>query len=243
MNNSASNVGGSPLVEHLRELRDRLGVAVIVMLVGFALCYSVKEQLFDLLMQPLATAQSPGNPQMIFTAVGELFFTYLKLSFWGGFFLAFPVLLWEIWRFVAPGLYEKEQRMVFPFVIATPLLFFMGGAFTYFLVMPLVIEFFFTFETATITALPSVKEYLSFFLKMIFAFGIAFELPVLLILLALAGITDAKKLANFRRYAVVCVFVAAAILTPPDPASQLLLALPLFFLYELSIIGIKVLKR
>ena len=229
-------------VTHMVEMRRRLLVAVAAVLVGFAACYTFKEPLFSFMVAPLVAVQGDGG-QLIFTGVAEFFFTYLKLSFLGGLFIAFPVFLWEGWRFAAPGLYDEEKRMIAPFLIATPLLFYCGGLFTYFVIMPIVIEFFFQFQTAQVMALPSVKEYLTFFTKLVFAFGLAFELPVFLLLLAKAGVVSSASLASFRRYAIVFIFIAAALLTPPDPASQLLLALPLILLYELSVYGAKFVQK
>lgn len=226
----------TPLVAHLIELRRRLMWATAAVLIGFGACYAVKEPLFNLLVRPLAASLMPGQ-KLIFTGVPELFFTYLKLSFMGGLFIAFPVLLLEIWRFTAPGLYKNEKKALLPFVALTPLLFYLGGAFTYFTVMPIAIEFFFQFQTDLIEALPSVKEYLSFFIKMTFAFGLAFELPLLVLLLARAGLTTPEGLRRVRRFVIVGIFAFAAVVTPPDPMSQLILALPMWLLYEISIIG------
>tara|TARA_R110000868_G_scaffold189695_1_gene432829 strand:+ start:15098 stop:15832 length:735 start_codon:yes stop_codon:yes gene_type:complete len=223
-----------PLISHLIELRRRMMVACLIILIGAGGCYLFKEQVFQFLVLPLSAA-SASPLQMIYTGVPELFFTYLRLSFFAGLFVALPVILWEIWAFIAPGLYEKERRVIAPFIAATPLLFYTGGAFMYFVVMPLAMTFFFGFQTETITALPSVKEYLSFLIKMLFAFGLAFELPVLLLLLMKFGVVSVAAVKNFRRYAIVCIFIASALLTPPDPISQLILAIPLVLLYELSI--------
>lgn len=231
----------APLVEHLRELRTRLIICVATLVVAMVSCYLVKEEIFHFLTAPLAQAQQ--SPQMIFTAVHELFFTYLKLSFQAGLYLTIPILLFEVWRFVAPGLYANEKRVLLPLLILTPALFYLGGAFTYFVIAPIIISFFMQFQTDTITALPAVREYLSFLTSMIFAFGFAFELPVFLLILAKVGLVTADKLANFRRYAIVIIFVVAAVLTPPDPFSQTLLAVPMIILYELSIWGARWMNR
>ena len=223
----------APLTEHLKELRFRLMIGLGAIFVGFCVCFAFKETLFMWLTAPLFG--SYGN-QMVFTAVHELFFTYIKLSLLGGFFLGMPILFDQIWRFIAPGLYSEEKRVVLPFLLATPILFYMGGLFSYFIIMPLAIEFFFGFANEAIAPLPSVREYLSFFIKLTFGFGLAFELPVLLLVLAKIGLVDAAKLRWFRRYSWVCILIVAAVLTPPDPVSQLLLALPMVFLYELSIL-------
>ena len=226
----------APLVEHLKELRFRLMVGVGAVFVGFLLCYAFKEALFTWLTAPLF--ESYGN-KMVFTAPHELFFTYLKLCFLGGFFLGMPILFDQIWRFVAPGLFAAEKKVVLPFLLATPLLFYAGGVFSYFVIMPLAIEFFFGFANDAIMPLPSAREYLSFFIKLTFGFGLAFELPVLLLILAKVGLVNADRLVWFRRYSWLCILIASAVLTPPDPLSQILLALPMVFLYEVSILLIR----
>lgn len=223
----------APLMAHLKELRFRLMLGLSAVFVGFCICFAFKETLFMWLTAPLF--YSYGN-QMVFTAVHELFFTYIKLSLLGGFFLGMPILFDQIWRFIAPGLYAEEKKIMLPFLLATPVLFYMGGLFSYFMIMPLAIEFFFGFANEAIAPLPSVREYLSFFIKLTFGFGLAFELPVLLLILAKIGLVDAPKLRWFRRYSWLCILIVAAILTPPDPISQLLLAVPMAILYELSIL-------
>lgn len=225
----------STLVHHLIELRKRFMVVCLVIFLGAATAFVFKEQVFAFLVEPLSTA-AKAPPQLIFTAVHELFFTYIRLSFFCGLFVGLPILLWEIWAFIAPGLYDNERKVIAPFVAATPVLFYAGGAFMYFVVLPVAMTFFFGFQTDTITALPSVKEYFSLVLKMVFAFGFAFELPVLLLILMKFGIVSIQAVKNFRRYAIVCIFIASAILTPPDFISQLILAVPLILLYELSIV-------
>lgn len=239
---ASQNQAFQSLVAHLLELRKRLLYVVLTLAAGFAVFYSVKEPLFQLLTEPLKKAQG-GNLQMIFTAVPELFITYLKLCFFASLFLTLPMLLWQLWRFIAPGLYGHESRIVWPFLFATPFMFYLGGAFSFFLVMPVAVPFFFGFAGEGLSALPSVKEYLGFFLKMTFAFGLAFELPVLLVLLSVFGVVNIQKLKWFRRYAVVMIFIASALLTPPDPASQLMLAVPLLVLYEISLILCRILSR
>jgi sec-independent protein translocase protein TatC len=219
------------MTQHLTELRNRLLIACAVVIAGMVLCYVFKEPLFNILVEPVLTGEKAPS-QLVFIGVPELFFTYLKLSFLGGLFIGFPVILWEIWKFAAPGLYKNERKMVAPFLFFTPFLFYTGGVFTYFVVMPLVTEFFFQFQTETVVALPSVKNYLAFFSKMVFAFGLAFEMPVIILILVKAGIVKLETLRKSRRYAIVIIFIMAAVLTPPDPMSQMLLAVPMMLLYE-----------
>ncbi len=232
----------APLAFHLKELRHRLMVGFGVIFIGFVGCFLIKEQIFSWLTSPLFAVYGNDN-KMVFTAVHELFFTYLKLSLLGGIFLGLPILLDQVWRFIAPGLYDHERKVVLPFLLATPVLFYMGGLFSYFIIMPLAIEFFFAFANESIMPLPSVREYLAFFIKLSFGFGLAFELPVLLLILAKAGLVTADKLVWFRRYSWVSILVAAAILTPPDPLSQVLLAVPMVLLYEASILLIRWLNK
>ncbi len=221
------------LVQHLKELRQRFLRITIVLGAAFSLCYFYKEPLFHFLMAPLI---QNGTHKLIFTSLPELFFTYVKLAFYAGFFITLPVFLWQLWRFVAPGLYKNERHSVQPFLIATPLLAYMGGIFTYYVILPLVVPFFLGFQSEKFVALLAVKDYLSFVVKMMFAFALAFNLPVFILLLVKAGIVSPKKLSQGRRYVLVVIFIAAAILTPPDPASQMLLAFPLWFLYEIAAI-------
>ena len=231
----------SPFIEHLIELRKRLMVACLVTVVGMGVAYFFKEHVFYFLTSPLT--ENTNAPQtLIFTGVPELFFTYLKMSFFCGLFVGLPIILWEIWSFIAPGLYDHERRVVGPFIAVTPLLFYAGGAFMYYIVLPLAMDFFLMFQTENITALPSVKEYLAFLIKMLFAFGLAFELPVLLLLLMKFGVVSLQTIKGFRRYAIVFIFIASALLTPSDPMSQVVLALPLVILYELSILMAKFMR-
>jgi sec-independent protein translocase protein TatC len=233
----------APLTEHLRELRNRIGLALAFVFIVFGVCFAFHEQVFHFLIRPLTTSRYGEGMQMIFTGLPELFFTYVKLSFLCGLFVGFPVILYQVWRFIAPGLYASEQKVLLPFLVMTPVLFYTGGLFTYYGVMPIAVDFFLQFQTEAIAPMPSVKEYLSFLTKMTFAFGIAFELPVLLLLLAKAGLVTSAQLGHWRRYAVVVIFVVAAILTPPDPVSQLLLAFPMLLLYEVSVWGAYVMER
>ena len=231
----------APLIEHLSELRNRIMVALVTVFVVAVGLYCIKEPLLDFLVTPLADAQG-GSATMISTGIGELFFVYIKLSFMGGVFITLPILLWQLWLFVAPGLYDNERKYVWPFLLATPLLFYLGGAFTFFFVMPVVVKFFFGFSTDVVQQLPAVREYLSFLTRMIFAFGFAFELPIFMLVLLKFGAINRSDVAKFRRYAYVIIFILAAFLTPPDPASQLLLAVPLVLLFELSYFSAVMLK-
>ncbi|MBF0446925.1 MAG: twin-arginine translocase subunit TatC [Magnetococcales bacterium] len=225
----------APLVQHLIELRNRLMISVLAILVAFLACYSFAENIFTFLVLPLRAVLGPDT-KMIYTGLHEAFFTYVKVSFFAGLFLAFPVILAQFWLFVAPGLYQHEKRVFLPFLILTPFLFFLGGALAYQFVFPLAFKFFLGFVTPTIEALPSLKEYLSLVIKLIFAFGLVFELPVGLLLLIKAGVISTQGLVSKRKYNIVLAFVVAAILTPPDPFTQVFLAIPIMAMYEISII-------
>lgn len=228
-----------PLTTHLEELRSRLIVCLIAVGVGFAVSYFFSAEIFSLLSRPL-TAVLPKDSSFIFTGITEAFFTYLKLSFFSGIFLASPVIIYEIWKFVAPGLYEREKRYVLPFVcIAT--VFFVGGiVFCYFIVLPAAFRFFVGYNTQYIRMMPSLGEYLSFTCVFLLAFGVVFELPVFLVCLAKLGIITEKHLRSNRKLVIIGAFVVAALLTPtPDAVNQSLMAVPLIVLYELSIIVVR----
>lgn len=234
------------LIEHITELRARLLWVMGAMAVGTALSFLYVEDITGFLVKPLANAMRPGDTQrLIYTGLTEAFFTYTKVAFFTGIFITFPVLLWQVWIFVAPGLYKNERRAFLPYLVATPLLFFMGGACVYYGVIPMAWPFFMSFQSsAAQTALPieleaRISEYLDLIMTLIFAFGLCFQMPVILSLMARVGLITAKNLSDFRKFAIIIIFSVAAVLTPPDVLSQVLLALPLMGLYELSILFIR----
>lgn len=242
--NDTINDTPMPLLAHLVELRRRLMWSMAAFFVAFLVCYHFSTQIYSFLAQPLADilASRPGaDRHLIYTALYEAFFTYLKVALFGGAFLAFPVIASQIYLFVAPGLYRSEKKAFLPFLLATPVLFVLGAALAYYLIFPVAWRFFLSFETPTgggglpIELQAKVGEYLDLVMKLIFAFGIAFQLPVLLTLLAKVGIISSRGLKKQRRYAYVGMFVVAAILAPPDVITQCGLAGPLILLYEISI--------
>ncbi len=233
-----------PLLAHVLELRRRLIYALVAVVAASIAAYAFAPEIYAFLVKPLAQA-SGGEHRLIYTALTEAFATYLKLAVWTGCFIAFPVIAAQVWMFIAPGLYKNERRAFLPFLVATPVFFLLGAAVAYYAVFPMAWTFFLSFEApAAAGTLPiqmeaRVSEYLSLSMSVIFAFGLAFQLPVLLVLLARARILSAAKLSFFRRYAIVLIYLAAAVLTPPDIISMLSLALPMMLLYELSILGAK----
>jgi len=224
-----------PLTAHLQELRKRLILSFIAVGIGFALCYTFADSIFNILAAPLIKVM-PSGGSLIFTSVAEAFFTYMKVAFIAGLILASPFVLYQIWAFVAPGLYQKEKRYVVPFVFSGSFFFALGVLFGYFVAIPIGFKFLLGYATDLIKPMPSMKEYLSFSIKFLLAFGIVFEFPVVLILLARIGVVDAKTMARQRKYAILLIFIFAAVMTPPDLISQVLMALPLIGLYELSIL-------
>ncbi len=241
----------SGFISHLTELRQRLINSFIFLFIFFLGCYFFAENIYGFLVEPYAKAVKDDGTdrRLIFTALQETFLTYLKVSFFTAFFVTCPFILMQIWKFIAPGLYKHEKVAILPYLIITPVLFFLGGMLVYYLIMPLAIKFFLSFESSGLaTNLPiqleaKVNEYLSLIMKLIFAFGISFQLPVVLSLLARIGIVDSQFLKERRKYVVVIIFAAAALLTPPDPITQIGLAIPLLILYELSIFSVKIIEN
>ena len=241
MNNTNS------FTSHFTELRSRFIKSIVFILIIFIISYTFAEHIYNFLVEPYAEAVKNDNlnRRLIFTALHETFITYLKVAFFSAFFLGSPILLIQIYKFIAPGLYKNEKKAILPYLISTPILFLLGGILVYYLVMPLAIKFFLSFETVgSNTTLPiqleaKVNEYLSLIMRLIFAFGISFQLPILLNLLARIGVVNSDYLKKTRRYVIVIIFSVAAILTPPDPITQIGLAIPLLLLYELSIITVK----
>lgn len=243
-----------PLLDHLIELRQRLLYSVIGLIVIFLICFYFAGDLFNFLVQPLVDIWKErgelSQHRFIFTALQEKFFTDIKVAFFAALFFAFPLIASQIWLFVAPGLYRNEKRAFLPFLIATPILFFIGAAFVYYVVMPVAWAFFYDYsvnpgsvDSPKIELEARVAEYLALSMRLIFAFGISFELPVIITLLARVGMATSAGLKQKRRYAVVLAFVAAAVLTPPDPLSQIGLALPIIALYEISILSARMIER
>jgi sec-independent protein translocase protein TatC len=240
-----------PLLDHLVELRRRLMWAIGAFIVCFLGSYYFANSIYFFLAEPLATVlreQGTPDPRLIYTQLYEAFFTRIKVAFFAGAFISFPVMANQIWLFIAPGLYRSEKRAFLPFLAATPVLFLLGAVLAYYFVFPFAWRFFASFQSDTggggvpIELLPRVSEYLDLVMKLIFAFGLTFELPVLLTLLAKVGIVSSKGLKKFRRYAYVGMFVIAAILAPPDVITQTGLALPLIALYEISIVAAKLVE-
>ncbi|MFL2883165.1 MAG: twin-arginine translocase subunit TatC [Pelagibacteraceae bacterium] len=249
--NSKNTENSGSFVGHLTELRTRLIRSFVFLLLAFIFCYIFSEEIYKFLVKPYSDAviENKLDRRLIFTALHEAFLTYLKVAFFASFFITSPIILSQIWKFVAPGLYRDEKKALLPYLIATPLLFLLGGLLVYYLIMPLAIKFFLSFESQgevgsiAIQLEAKVNEYLSLIMRLIFAFGISFQLPVILSLLARIGVIDSLYLKKRRKYVVVIIFTIAAILTPPDPITQIGLALPLLILYELSILTVKMIEN
>ena len=232
----------APLLDHLIELRGRLLKCVYALFITGAICFYFSEQLFAILVHPLKEAFGDGGGRLVYTKLYEAFFVQVKIAVFGAFCLSFPIIANQLWAFVAPGLYAKEKKALLPFIIAPPFLFAMGASLAYFVVMPTAFHFFLEFQGNSsglqVEALPSADSYLGLVMQFILAFGISFLMPVLLMLLNRAGFVSRSQLIGLRRYMIVAAFVLAAVLTPPDVVSQLMLAVPLLALYEITIIAI-----
>lgn len=223
-----------PFSSHLQELRKRLIVCFIAVGIGFVLSYFFSKEIFELLSKPLLKVMPEGQ-KMVFIALPEAFLTYLKIALVSGIILASPMIFYQIWMFITPGLHQTEQRYVLPFVVFSTLFFVGGTLFGYLVVFPLGFKFFMGFASDYIKPLPSIREYLSFSLKLLIAFGVVFQLPLFSFFLSRLGIVDAKMLRSKQKYAILLIFIVAAVFTPPDVATQLMMAGPLILLYEIGI--------
>lgn len=232
----------APLLEHLIELRGRLLRCVWALFITGAICFYFSDKLFAFLVHPLKEAFGDGGGKLVYTKLYEAFFVQVKVAIFGAFCLSFPIIANQLWAFIAPGLYAKEKRALLPFLIMTPVLFLMGASLAYYVVMPTAFHFFLQFQGnssgLSIEALPSTDAYLTLVMQFILAFGISFLMPVLLMLLNRAGFVSRAQLIGLRRYMIVAAFILAAVITPPDVVSQLMLAIPLLALYEITIIAI-----
>ena len=246
---SNNNLEEMSLIDHITELRKRLLWSFFYIGIVFVICFYFAEQLFSFLAAPLINLLDTENGQgFIYTALQEAFITELKIAFFFSLFFSFPLISIQIWKFIAPGLYKKEKKSFLPFLVATPVLFFIGGSIVYYLISPVAWKFFLSYQNLNSSGVPirleaKMDEYLSLMMRFIFAFGLAFQLPIVLGLLAKVNIITHNSLKKFRKYAIVIAFLASAFLTPPDPFSQISLALPIIILYEISIYIAKIIQR
>ena len=249
MNPEEKKLKEMTLLDHLTELRKRLLWCFVYLIVIFIVCFYFADNLFAFLADPLVKLMDKERGQgFIYTALQEAFFTELKVALFFALFFSFPVIAVQIWKFIAPGLYSKEKKAFLPFLIATPILFFAGGSMVYYVIAPIAWKFFLSYQNLNSSGIPirleaKMGEYLALMMRFIFAFGLAFQLPVALTLMAKANIVDYQALKKFRKYAIVIAFLAAAFLTPPDPFSQISLALPIIILYEISIYLAKIVSK
>jgi sec-independent protein translocase protein TatC len=237
----------APLLDHLIELRSRLVRCVVALLAAFAVCFYFAEDIFGILVQPLAQAFVPGEGKLVYTKLYEAFFVDIKVALFAAFFVSFPIIANQLWAFVAPGLYAREKKAFLPFLLATPVLFAAGASLAYFVVMPTAFKWFLGFAGERggipLEALPATGDYLDLVMRFILAFGISFELPVLLLLLNRAGLVTRKQFAAARRYVIVGIFIVAAVVTPPDVFSQVVLAAPMLLLFEGSLLLMRLSER
>lgn len=236
-----------PILEHLRELKTRVIYSVLSLVICSLISYYFAEDIYAFLVEPLAKISSETNRRMIYTSLTEAFVTYLKLAIFAGFVFSFPIIFYQIYSFIAPGLYKKEKRFFLPLFIASPALFIVGAAFVYYFLLPTAWQFFLSFETNA-SPLPieleaKIADYLSLVTSLIIAFGVSFQLPIIMILLVISGLVEAKTLSQARKYMVLLMLIFAAILTPPDVISQLSLFIPLYFLYEVTIIICRIINK
>ncbi|MBL1437161.1 MAG: twin-arginine translocase subunit TatC [Rhodobacteraceae bacterium] len=259
MSDSEVESSAAPLIEHLAELRNRLIRSVLAFVVGMLICYSISTPIFNFLASPICTQliEATGECGLIFTGLQKGFTTALRISMFGGFILAFPVIGWQLWQFVAPGLYKKEKGAFLPFLLASPVLFFIGASFAFYAVLPLAFDFFLSYQNlgaegaealdgpaaVGITFLGTIDEYLGLTMKFVLAFGLTFQLPVLMTLLAKAGMLNAKSLTSTRKYAIVAILGLAAVITPPDVITQIIMFTVIYGLYELSIILVRIVDK
>ena len=249
MNQNKTKLQEMSLIDHITELRKRLLWSFLYIILIFIICFYFADDLFAFLAKPLVNLMDTENGQgFIYTALQEAFFTELKIAFFFALFFAFPLIAIQIWKFIAPGLYKNEKNAFLPFLFATPILFFAGGAMVYYFIAPIAWKFFLSYQNMNSSGIPirleaKMGEYLALMMRFIFAFGLAFQLPVVITLLAKANLVSYLSLKKFRKYAIVIAFLSAAFLTPPDPFSQISLALPIIILYEISIYLAKIIQK